>query len=99
MKRHIGFTKAQRQAEWLAAFTDAVYTADARHAGRMDWDTALHYFYSGYSVSDAAISYVANRADNGENLWGGDADTGSIYANLSGFTHRAEYFYSLVLVQ
>lgn len=61
MRRHVGFTKAQRQAEWLAAFSDAVVTLDARHAGRIDWDTAKHMYVTGLAVQEAAERYVANR--------------------------------------
>lgn len=62
MKRHFAQTKAQRQADWLARFSDAVTTADPRHAGRIDWDTAKHLYFSGMSVSDAAAQYVRNRS-------------------------------------
>lgn len=60
-RRHFGQTKAQRQADWLAAFSDAVITADARHAGRIDWPTAKHFYFEGLAPADAARQYVANR--------------------------------------
>ena len=60
-RRHFGQTKAQRQADWLAAFSDAVITADARHAGRIDWPTAKHFYFEGLAPADAAARYVANR--------------------------------------
>lgn len=63
MKRHVGFTKAQRQAEWLAAFSDAVVTLDARHAGRIDWATAQHFYFTGLEARVAAERYVASRGD------------------------------------
>ena len=63
MKRHFAQTKAQRQADWLTRFTDAVVTLEPRHAGRIDWDTAKHLFFSGMSVSDAADQYVRNRQE------------------------------------
>ena len=71
MKRHYGQTKAQRQADWLAAFSDAVITADARHAGRIEWPTALHLFHQGLAPADAAARYLANQpkgADHAANL-------------------------------
>ena len=71
MKRHYGQTKAQRQADWLAAFSDAVITADARHAGRIEWPTALHLFHQGLAPVDAAARYLANQpkgADHAANL-------------------------------
>ena len=60
MKHHFGQTKAQRQADWLGAFSDAVITLEPRHAGRIDWDTAKHLYFTGVSVSDAAAQYVRN---------------------------------------
>ena len=63
MKRHYGQTKAQRQADWLAAFSDAVITADARHAGRSDWPTAKHFYFEGLAPTDAARQYVTNRPE------------------------------------
>ena len=63
MKRHYGQTKAQRQADWLAQFSDAVITADARHSGRIDWPTALHLFHQGLTPADAARQYVTNRPE------------------------------------
>ena len=62
MKRHFALTKAQRQADWLARFSDAVVTLDPRHAGRIDWDTAKHLYFTGMSVPDAAAQYVRNRS-------------------------------------
>ena len=63
MKRHFAQTKADRQADWLARFSDAVVTLEPRHAGRIDWDTAKHLFFSGMSVSEAAGQYVRNRQE------------------------------------
>ncbi len=63
MKRHFAQTKAQQQADWLARFSDAVVTLEPRHAGRIDWDTAKHLFFSGMSVSEAAGQYVRNRQE------------------------------------
>ena len=62
-RRHFGQTKAQRQADWLARFSDAVITADARHAGRIEWPTALHLFHQGLTPTDAASRYIANRPE------------------------------------
>jgi len=63
MKRHYGQTKAQRQADWLARFSDAVITADARHSGRIEWPTALHLFHQGLTPTDAANRYLVNRPE------------------------------------
>ena len=67
VKKHFGQTKAQRQAEWLATFSDAVITADARHAGQIDWPTAHHFYFSGLAPAEAAARYIANRPEGPEN--------------------------------
>jgi len=61
MKRHYAQTKAQRQAEWLAAFNDIVITRRPALSGRIEWPAALHYFYSGLTPQDAADSYCIAR--------------------------------------
>ena len=61
--RNYGETKAQRQARYLAEFSDAVITAEPAHAGRIEWPSALHFYFTGVPVADAAAQYVANRAD------------------------------------
>lgn len=63
MKRHFAQTKADKQADWLARFSDAVVTLEPRHAGRIDWDTAKHLFFSGMTVPEAAGQYVRNRQE------------------------------------
>jgi len=60
--RNYGETKAQRQARYLAEFSDAVITAEPAHAGRIEWPAALHFYFTGVPVTDAAAQYVANRA-------------------------------------
>ena len=62
MKRHYGQTKAQRQAEWLAAFSDALLTRHPKLSGRIDWNAALHYYFSGTPVADAVDQYCIARA-------------------------------------
>jgi hypothetical protein len=54
-------TKAQRQAEWLAAFSQLVTTADPRHAGRIEWPDALHFYFTGLAPADAAGHYLETR--------------------------------------
>jgi len=63
MKIHYAQTKAQRQSDWLATFADLVESADARHAGRIEWPAALHFYFSGTTPADAAARYLANRPD------------------------------------
>ena len=55
MKRHYAQTKAQRQAEWLARFSDALL------ARRPEWPAALHYYFSGTDVTDAVDQYCIAR--------------------------------------
>lgn len=54
-------TKAQRMADWLGQFSDALLTLHPRLAGRVDWDAAHHYYYAGVSVSDAVTQYCIAR--------------------------------------
>ena len=61
MKRHYGETKAQRQADWMARFSDALLTRAPQLSGRVDWDSAKHYYYSGTPVQDAVDQYCLSR--------------------------------------
>lgn len=61
MRRHYGQTKAQHQAEWLAQFSDALLARFPRLAGRIDWDAAKHYYFSGVPVADAVDQYIIAR--------------------------------------
>jgi hypothetical protein len=61
MKRHYAQTKAQRQAEWLAAFNDIIVTRNPALSGRIEWASALYYFHSGMTPNDAADSYCVAR--------------------------------------
>lgn len=63
MKRHFAMTKAQRAAEWKAAFSDAVLTADPRHAGRIEWPSADHFYFQGMTPTEAAALYIKNRQE------------------------------------
>lgn len=60
-RRHYGQTKAQRQADWLAQFTDALLTRHPRLAGRIDWDAARYYFLYGTPVAEAVDQYCLAR--------------------------------------
>ena len=61
MKRHYGQTKAARQAEWLAQFSDAVTSRAPQLSGRIDWPAALHYYHAGTPVQNAADQYLIAR--------------------------------------
>ena len=56
-------TKAQRQASYLAEFVDAVTAIDPSQSGRIDWPTALHFYFTGVPIADAAARYLDNRSD------------------------------------
>jgi hypothetical protein len=61
MRKHYGETKAQRQAAWMAAFADLVATAAPSLAGRIDWPTAHHFYFSGMTPEAAARQYLEGR--------------------------------------
>jgi hypothetical protein len=61
MKRHYAETKAQRQAHWLSQFSDAVVSLEPKHAGRIEWPSALHFYHQGMDAVEAAQLYVRNR--------------------------------------
>ena len=61
MKRHYGMTKAQRQAEWLAQFSDLLTARKPALSGRIEWPAALHYFHSGMTPQDAVDQYCIAR--------------------------------------
>lgn len=61
MRKHFGMTKAQRQAEWLATFSDLLTTRKPELSGRIEWPAALHYFFSGKTPADAVDSYCIAR--------------------------------------
>lgn len=60
-KTHYGETKAQRQADWLARFTEALLTRHPQLSGRVDWDAAHHYFFAGTPVVEAVDQYCLAR--------------------------------------
>lgn len=54
-------TKAQRMADWIGRFSDALLSVYPHLSGRVDWDAAHHYYYSGVSVEDAVLQYCIAR--------------------------------------
>lgn len=54
-------TKAQRMADWIGQFSDALLSLHPRLSGRVDWDAAHHYYYAGVSVEDAVLQYCIAR--------------------------------------
>jgi hypothetical protein len=57
MKEHI-------RAQWMGEFMDAVLALAPHMTGRIDWNTATHYFLTGHKAEDAAALYVENRNAN-----------------------------------
>jgi hypothetical protein len=53
MKEHI-------RAQWMGRFCDAVEAAAPHMAGRIDWNTATHYFLTGRDAEEAAALYLEN---------------------------------------
>ena len=49
------------KAAWLTQFEDYVLILDNKHAGKIDWNTAIHLFNQGMDCKDAANQYVNNR--------------------------------------
>lgn len=60
-KTYFGQTKAQREADWKAQFSDLVVTLDAKHAGKIEWSSATHFYHQGMTPREAAETYVKNR--------------------------------------
>jgi hypothetical protein len=54
-------TKADRQAQWMIAFSDMLLARHPRLAGRIDWDAAKYYYLYGTDVTDAVDQYIIAR--------------------------------------
>ena len=54
-------TKADRQAQWMVAFSDMLLARHPRLAGRIDWDAAKYYYLYGTPVADAVDQYIIAR--------------------------------------
>ena len=61
--RNYAETKHQREAAWKAAFSDAVVTAESRHAGRIEWPSATYFYNQGMTPTEAAALYIKNRQE------------------------------------
>ena len=60
---HYGETKAQKEADWMAKFSDAVVGLEPQHAGRIEWPSAKHFHNQGMNAAEAAALYVNNRKE------------------------------------
>lgn len=49
------------RAQWMGQFLDRVEALAPHMAGRIDWNTATHYFLTGRDAFEAATLYVENR--------------------------------------
>ena len=61
-------TKAQRQAAWLTEFVAIVVAADSRHSGRIEWPSALHFYFTGLTPEEGAARYLATRPNGPEGM-------------------------------
>ncbi len=61
-------TKAQRQAAWLIEFVDLVVAANFMHAGRIEWPSALHFYFTGLTPEEGAARYLATRPNGPEGM-------------------------------
>jgi hypothetical protein len=52
--------KEHIRAQWMGRFCDAVQAAAPYLAGRIDWNTATHYFLTGRKPEEAAALYLEN---------------------------------------
>lgn len=59
---HYGETKAQKQAKWLQDFEALVVAAEPKYAGRIEWPSARHFYFTGCTPGEAATRYIENRA-------------------------------------
>lgn len=50
--------KDMHRAAWMQQFA-AIVEAMPGHAGRIDWNTATHFYFEGLAASDAARRYLA----------------------------------------
>ena len=58
MRRHYGETRAQREANWKARFSDSVVALEPKHSGRIEWDSATFFYSQGLDPVEAAERYV-----------------------------------------
>ena len=61
-------TKAQRQAQWLTEFTDQVVSRVQAHSGRIEWPSALHFYFTGLTPAEGAARYLATRPNGPEGI-------------------------------
>lgn len=53
--------KENKKAEWMREFEKHVTSAEPRHHGKIDWDSAHYLHNQKHSAKDAAHAYIKNR--------------------------------------
>ena len=56
------------KADWMRNFEDHAVKLDSSHAGKIDWDTAHHYYFQKHDPKDAAERYVNSRKPKNESI-------------------------------
>ncbi len=54
-------TKDHIRAQWMGKFCDTVELLAPGLSGRIDWNTAIHFFFTGRDPVEAAKHYVETR--------------------------------------
>lgn len=54
-------TKDHIRAQWMGKFCDTVELLAPGLSGRIDWNTATHFFFTGRDPVEAAKHYVESR--------------------------------------
>lgn len=52
-------TKKQNRQEWMTQWEIEVLKRRPDYAGKLDWNSAVYHYGSGYSPEDAAVRYVS----------------------------------------
>ena len=91
-------TKAQRQAAWLIEFTDHVVSRAPVHAGRIEWPSALHFYFTGLApatsgarinpgdtiIYDTATRRARLQPDSDTITFYGESGPSTFYRNRAG---------------
>lgn len=87
------------KAQWMAEFEKHVVSAEPKHAGKIDWDSAHHFYFQKHTPKDAADAYVRNRIQLPEETQPGithvaDHEKGKFHKTLlkHGFLHHSSTF-------
>lgn len=57
-------SKALRRLHWMRTFEELVTSERPEMSGRIDWDTASHYYNEGLSEAKAAQRYCEARPES-----------------------------------